>query len=516
MTLGMLRVTGAPGSLPGKTDFLQRQVAAFVERGEYAADDIVLTSFTRAAAAVLRGRIEVPHENVATLHSLARRALGGTPPIAEVGDLAKRWNELPHPESWRIGKATADDEDGLSSEADGSMLAEYSLARSKMLPSAHPVWAKLAGFKREWEDFKQQTGSVDFTDMIEYAITDTEAPYGNPPVLIIDEAQDLVPLQWTLANHWGRSVEQYIVAGDPAQAIYSFAGASPDRFLAPLPPGQQKMLPRSHRMARAIQARAERLLSRHSGTMMVGREYLPRDEEGEVRRSGATWRSPEQVVLEAEQRAAEGIETLIVATCAYMLDPAVALMRERGLSFHNPYRRSNGRWNPMGARRDGVLRTADRVLAFSEAARDPALWLPLLRADVYLTRGAKKALERDPLTWREWMKPEHIPAVEAGDTRWLAQHAMKDVLRPIEYASSILRRGHGLPEPLIKVGTIHSVKGGEADTVYVFPDVSYAGAVEMTTAPGRDAATRLAYVAMTRARSELVLCSPAGRDAIDL
>jgi superfamily I DNA/RNA helicase len=62
-------------------------------------------------------------------------------------------------------------------------------------------------------------------------------------------------------------------------------------------------------------------------------------------------------------------------------------------------------------------------------------------------------------------------------------------------------------EPLIHVGTCHSFKGSEADTVFVYPDLSTAGAIEWQS--NRDSILRLFYVAITRAREELVLCDPA-------
>ena len=510
------KITGAPGA--GKTERLRSGVERYVERGEYDPDEIVLTSFTRAAAAVLRGRIEVPHENVATLHSLARRTIGGSPPIAEVGALAKQWNESGIPAQWRVGKPVASEEDGLAVvDESGDVLAEYSLARSKMLPASHPVWTRLRGFGERWEAFKRETGSVDFTDMISLALTETDACYGEPPVIIVDEAQDLVPLQWALVRRWAAhwTVERFIVAGDPAQVLYGFAGARPDEFLGG--EGSREMLPRSHRLPRAIATYAERLLRLHSGGLTDGREYQPREEEGTVRRLGATWRDPDVIVAQAAAIAAEGRTVAILATCSYMLEPTVRELRDRGLLFHNPYR-SNGRWNPLGAPREGTVRTLDRVRAFTEA-RDPHLWLPLLRASAYAQRGGKKHAEAEPLTWREWATGECIAAVEAGDLRWLQANAMKETQSALGYAAALLRRGplDADTEPRIVIGTGHSIKGGECDVTFLLPDVSQAGAAEMAAGPtGRDAAVRLAYVMATRARDTLVICAPSGRDALEV
>ncbi len=51
------------------------------------------------------------------------------------------------------------------------------------------------------------------------------------------------------------------------------------------------------------------------------------------------------------------------------------------------------------------------------------------------------------------------------------------------------------------------LKGGQADVVYAFPDLSQAGWQEWcSSGEGRDAIFRLFYVAMTRSRESLVLC----------
>ena len=63
----------------------------------------------------------------------------------------------------------------------------------------------------------------------------------------------------------------------------------------------------------------------------------------------------------------------------------------------------------------------------------------------------------------------------------------------------------------------NSVKGGEADVVYLFPDLSMAGNLELGgSQEQQDSLTRLFYVGMTRSRESLVLCAPSGRSAMDL
>ena len=502
-----MRIVGAPGT--GKTFALAHQVTSMVESGRFAPGDFILTSYTRTAATELRGRIAVPDENVATLHALAYRSIG-SPPIAEKAELAKQWDDahrgLP---SWQIGSGTVDDDDGLTmTDAEqGEMLRAYSLARAMLAPPHHPLWGRSEAFAWEWEAYKEETGSIDFTDMLIQAATFTSAL--TQPVLIVDEAQDLTPLQWFLVRQWGAAAQVFIVAGDPAQAVYSFAGARPDEMLTPI--AHQRMLPLSYRLPATVQAHAERWLVRHSGSLTVGREYRPRDATGSVRGLPATWRNPDELVWDVERRVDEGRSVMVLASCAYMLAPTLAALRERGLPFANRWRTSNGAWNPLGARARGALRTADRVLAYLRG--EVKHWPELLRADVYLWRGAKKMVDEagwDP----DLLKPEYRALYDAGDPLLLLTGGFAKAQRPVEYAVRLAARNiHALTErPLVTIGTAHSVKGGEADVVYVFPDVSQAAQEEMeANAAGQDAAVRLFYVAFTRAREELVLL-----DASDL
>ncbi len=72
--------------------------------------------------------------------------------------------------------------------------------------------------------------------------------------------------------------------------------------------------------------------------------------------------------------------------------------------------------------------------------------------------------------------------------------------------------------PKITIGTIHSVKGGQADCVYLFPDLSLAGDAEWNSgiAERYDGIFRQFYVGMTRARETLVICAPASTNKVVL
>lgn len=516
MTTETYRVIGPPGT--GKTEALRKTVEAWIARDGYAPEDIVLTSFTRASAAVLAGRIAVPRENIATLHALAYRALG-SPPLAEKGDLAKRWNEghQNNPE-WQVDGGISSEDDGLTMpDAEvGLALRIYSLARMTMLPIAHPYFHQTRDFAEAWEDWKHETGSIDFADMLELALV--EAPLLDKPVFIVDEAQDLVPMQWSLVKHWGSRVERLVVAGDPAQVLYSFVGARPDEILTPLEGEHLWPLVQSYRLPRAVQAHAERWLSRHSGPMMAGREYRPRAAEGAVSYSPATWRDPEAVVDAIEQ---DERDAMVLAPCAYMLQPVIAELRSRGIPFANKYRRSAGNWNPLasvthrGGGGDTRKSTARMIAAFVDDG-EPAEWLPLVRANTFLLRSAKKMIEEGGEPVEGLLRPEHRDAFAARDLRWLQGRMLAEYARAAEYAVEVIQRNGTAvlkQEPRVTIGTFHSVKGGESRRVFLFPDLSFAGSAERyASTAGADAAIRLGYVGLTRASEDLVLCEAADPD----
>ena len=506
------RIVGPPGT--GKTQFVRNQVEAWVDRGEYAASDIVLTSFTRSAAAVLSGRVPVPRENIATLHALAYRALG-KPPMAEEGDLARQWNEAHATRpSWQVGSPVSNEDDGLAlpDSETGEMMRLYSLARSRLVPVHHPLFLQTRDFAVEWNRFKADNAAVDFNDMLEEACM--QFPSLGLPVLVVDEAQDLTPLHWTLARQWGQQAQVFMVAGDAAQLLYNFAGAEPEQFLAPLPEGHVRTLSRSYRLPSKVLEVAEGLLRRHSGSMMEGREYRPRearehpDDVGVVRYSDATWRQPEEILASIER---DERDCMVIASCSFMLQPLIKLLREHGIPFANRYKTSNGAWNPL-ARRSGTTSTAAMIAAFADGA--PAVeWVDLLRANSFIVKQAKDYLEAGSDTMEGLLKAEHVEAYKAKDLRWLRERMLQKYVGPADYAISVITK-HGtaalVREPKVTLGTIHSVKGGENRIVYVFPDVSYAGDQErQNSREGEDAAVRLAYVALTRASEELVLCAPA-------
>jgi len=314
------------------------------------------------------------------------------------------------------------------------------------------------------------------------------------------------------------------------------------------------VLDKSWRVPRSVHAVAEHWVHRLS--LRQEKVYRPRTrfegerDTGEII-EGAAYGVPENVQDPAlADRIEEEIErdrtVMVIASCAYMLEPLIKSLRERGIPFHNPFRPTEARWNPFGT--GSGTSTAERVFRYlvldpdlpqrqlvDEAGNllsvdrsrpwtgeDVRAWLPLVSAEAAgLRRGVKAHADQLPDGEVPW---EDIAALFADenalgravtpDLEWLAGAILPSKAKQAAYPLQVVRK-HGAvaldEKPKVVLGTIHSVKGAAADVVYVAPDMSAAGVAQMTgSTNGRDQTIRLFYVAMTRAFEELRLLAPFG------
>lgn len=528
-------VFGPPGT--GKSTHLTRQIQRAAAR--FGDEAVLCTSFSRAAAAELVSRdLPIPKNAVGTLHAHCYRALGN-PDIAEAN--VDEWNrEQPNLaiSGQRAGGRMEGEESKLDDDSETEkmgdlLLGELCRYRARRTPrAAWPV--RLLEFEKRWRAYKDEYDLFDFTDLIETCLRDVRIAPGRPSVIFADESQDFTRLEFDLVRRWGQNAEYFVCAGDDDQTIFSFSGASPDAMLDnDLPESHKIVLKQSYRVPRAVQAAAEKVIK------TVGRrqtkEYRPRDEEGSVGRLfEGTWRNPDALLIDAEKHLAEGRTVMFLASCAYMLHPLCRALRAAGIPFANRYRISNGNWNPL--RRDARGSAANRVMSLLAAhpgadsgkvawnIGEIALWSEWMEAKGALKRGAKKRLTDSDHGRVAYMEDlieifeekaldELIGAMEGSVDALLGwwRSRLSVSCRPrAEFALAMAARG-GIEalcaEPMVTVGTIHSVKGGQADVVYLIPDLSRSGWSEYERrGESRDSVTRLVYVGMTRARERLVWC----------
>ena len=516
-------IVGPPGC--GKTSWLSKRVKEEYEKGH----EVMVQAMTRAAAVEVSGRdLPIQRTQVGTLHSHCFHSLS-EPKIAEDKECLKDWNQsYPH-FALTLGGPNRIDEDNLEppngTEGD-RMMNQYQIHRAKM---EQDIPDEIIPFVHAWNDWKKANGLMDFTELVETCLRDVDTAPGNPDVIFTDEGQDLTRLEIALTRKWGMRAGYMVTVGDPDQCIYKWRGADPLAFMEPIAPhSQRRILAQSFRVPRAVHAHAVEWVNQIKGRLPV--DYHPRDAKGEVRRlETAAYKYPEAALKDAEKYLAQDDKTTVMflATCSYMLQPLIAVLRKNGIPFHNPWRASNGAWNPLQRRRNQIT-AGDRVLAFLNMSResngwtaeDLRKWTKTLASKGVLapkSRGAiKEITDDDPLGYGiGWDTLHHILSDEAidaglqGDLDWYRRHLLASMERTAQFPITIakLQGPEKLEEsPRVVVGTIHSAKGSEADVVYLFPDLSSAGASEWTGTPEQKSAVyRLFYVGMTRAKHSLIL-----------
>jgi len=565
---GTYVIWGPPGT--GKTTLLAKQVDKIVRetptRDDYTSP-VSVCSLTRTAAAEIAGRgLSVKKHQIGTLHALAYRRLG-IPPIAET--MIEEWNDY-KPEYGIEDDTVRENVDDMPTEKEktGSnkpgttLYADYCVYRAKMEDKSH--WpARVKGFAHAWEDWKEQVGCIDFTDMIELALKDVATAPGNPDVLVGDEIQDLSKLELSLISKWGEAAGALLIAGDPWQSLYCWRGADPSIFNDPtIPESHRYVLKKSQRVPALVKELSDLWIEGLSDYKKIS--YEARDGDiGKLSTSDATWTHPEPIVDSILKHYEAGDSVMILATCSYMVRPIVQVLRKRGIPFCNPWRTRRGDWNPLYASRGVSM--ADRVIDFLindkySFPEDPKsgrkrhmMWTPqelkswckVLKSRGLLRRGVKTELnailgeyprdrELSPDMLVRIFTEEGLGSLGncldhdekdnrgGGQTKrllvWFKEHLLDSRKKTGVYPLDIIDRMgvHGLlnnmePRPFdgkphIFVGTIHSFKGAEADRVYIFPDLSPAGYNSWQKKATRDGVIRTFYVGITRAKKSLTIC----------
>ena len=280
-------ILGGPGA--GKTTRLLQIMEQEIERG-VDPTEIAFVSFTRKAATEAQERVQqkfgledLPYFR--TLHSLAAR------------ELRLRSSMMMSDEHYReistllginiSGKKITEADLELADDEGDRLLFLYGYSRVKKQTLKETYQEKGQGV--EWhtlklvadtvDEYKADLGILDFNDVISvYAENCKPLPI---KVAIIDEAQDLSPLQWDMVDKMTATCEHIYYAGDDDQAIYSWAGADVHRFLN-LEVDHTEVLPISYRLPRTIFALANQISSHIKNRFQ--KEWSPRDDEGLVKR----------------------------------------------------------------------------------------------------------------------------------------------------------------------------------------------------------------------------------------
>jgi len=532
------RIFGPPGT--GKTHYLARQAAQAAEK--YGGEQLCLMSFTNTGAREIKNRVHqispLRCDHIGTIHSMCYKALD-KPPIAEDNDGKALWNADHERWALTLNKKNTTDFYGKQPGGDGDyLLNQLSYYRNALIPQ--PEWRQeVQRFAKEWRDFKQSHGMIDFTDMVDIAYTTLERLPFDISVGMVDEAQDCSLLELAAIRKFAGAWNVLILAGDDDQAIFSWRGAEPEAFLnPPLDDAHTRVLSQSYRVPRAVHAYAEQFVTKIG--MRQPKTYKPRDAPGEVRYLHSSIRDPNNLAWDITRQMGAGKTCMVLATCGYMLTKVTQSLLDNGVPFHNPFQRKNGAWNPLRRSNAKYYLLAFLGPSLDEGGRltwtvsELQAWVKTTGAKTNLRKRAKIAIEaldpeRDnPLVsmdeLRTWFYPECLQEALGLDPAWWEHHVLDGVpgRKKYRYTRNVVQQ-HGAdiladPNPKVILGTVHSVKGAQADCVYVFPDYSVAAhiAIEHTPRQGKDALRRVFYVAITRAREQLVICDPGSQYSMPL
>jgi superfamily I DNA/RNA helicase len=513
-------VVGPPGT--GKTStllsHLDRELGAGIE-----AEEIAYVSFTRAARIEAATRAAKtlncgPDDFVwcRTIHSTAFRLLGLRP--EEVLN-SKDLKDFAEAYAYDFQGAQLQDEDGdptapqIATE-DDRLFAALGWARARMLPQEEGARGgpyRVAAdqytlFLERYRKFKEEKRRLDFYDMLEECL----ASGRRPPVsrAIIDEAQDLSPLQVELVQRWFADCEKVYVAGDDDQAIYGFSGADSRWVMELSSQFPTQILKKSYRVPRLAHEVARLIIEQN--TRRVAKQYMPREAEGEM----AVLRREEIVDLINEDE-----ETFILGRHWRGVRRFAQMLRERGIAF-TVERYPN--LSPLGATKAIRAYRAARALQLGRTIPGSTYVAMLSQIPSgkhggnLLPRGAKKqAKERQSDT-------VSMDALRFQGLQRLVDELLRVGPRVLSRISSDLlaafdaleRRYGRLPlRPHVTAMSMHASKGREADTVIVLPELSRAAYHDYMLGGSRsfESENRVAYVAVTRTRNRMLFAQRESR-----
>ncbi len=518
-----LRVYGPPGS--GKTRWLVAVGKGHVEKGDFNIRDAIIVSFTRAAAEDIGKRInpnQKPGRYHCTIHALCKRYYGMNRDIADlkVGDFFKS-EGIPYTRRSVNPEDLAPGEQLTAGEA---MMSFWNLCRNVEVSLAEgrrrfPRPEELSGWWEEsgegelmdrvydrYRQWKVDNDLIDFTDMLEMAVTDP--PTGRWPALILDEAQDCSPLQWRVIHLFAQCADRLYVAGDDDQAIYEFNGATPAEFLN-AGVSKDRVLEVNHRSGHRLVAYTQAFIRRNGQRREKGIKAARRG--GIVDFSGARVFDP-STALEIEE------STFILGRAHYLTEPFAEALSEAGFPFVDRRRRYSG-VDRLHAPAYG------RYLRFCDGERlQLEEWLQLLprlsSTRPWLEPGARASIQARSSTERERTLVTKDDLLSYGATATLLEamsNGSPPPLRGVDrkqmdyYRKVATKHGVGFLDQekaatVCRLGTIHSVKGLEADHVVLCSGMP-PRTVEMLD---REAERRVFYVGMTRARERLTLAKSTG------
>jgi DNA helicase II / ATP-dependent DNA helicase PcrA len=554
------------GAGTGKTRAITHRIAYAVHTGAVDPGHVLAVTFTSRAAGELRGRLRglgapglgLDRVRARTFHSAALRQLGHFWP-AVVGGRPPR---VLASKAGLIAEAAQAQRIGVSGAELADIAAEIEWAKvTQVRPDDYPAAAGQAGRRPPleagqtgrvfagYEDLRRERHLIDFESVLELTAAilaenrqAASAVRDRYRYLVVDEYQDVNPLQKLLLDMWLGDRDDLCVVGDPDQAIYSFTGATPGYltgFAAEFPGATVVRLVRDYRSTPQVVTLANRIIAAAGGAggSTVGGDAVARWSAALVAQRPA---GPEPSLTEYpdDQAEADAVaarvsslirqgtparEIAVLVRINVQTQAVERALREAGV----PYQvRGAERFFDRAEVRQaiGLLRAAAKSWSPAGEPEEPATG----------TGGAARlpAEVRHVLTGLGLTGPAPPSGGGAVRERWESLAALLGLADDLsqahpgatlaDFAAELAERAaaeHPPVAPGVTLSSLHAAKGLEWDVVFL-PGLAE-GVLPIVYAQTPEAIAeerRLLYVGVTRARQRAELSwaaarSPGGRQA---
>ncbi len=502
------------GAGTGKTRAITHRIAYAAAIGTMDPQKVLALTFTAKAAGEMRARLRtlgVPTVAARTIHSAALKQLlyfwptvfgGRTPDLmtTKTGFLTEAINRAGLSDALRATNRELMRD--IASEIEWAKVSQVSpvnyvdqVGRRSQKPRVLPE--QMVQIYTAYESIKKQELAIDFEDvlllcaaMLEEEREVRERVQDQYRYFTIDEYQDISPIQQRLINAWLGTRQDICVVGDPAQTIYSFAGATPiflNSFTQRFPEAEVIRLTTGYRSTPEITFAANSLL--RAGTM--GQELVAFNSHGSkpmvtgYADEASEIRGVMSEITELMSSGTAPQEIAILARTNAQLKGAEKAM----LAANLPYQvRNTERFFERREIRDFLKQVRQASVIPAEGSG----WIDELRslAQPYLTGEAIDGIAALLHLARELESDENF-----------SPKTLRGYLREVE---DRVQQNNPPTMPVVTLATLHAAKGLEWERVFLIgasdgqlPLANSAGDVVL------DEERRLFYVGITRAKADL-------------
>lgn len=498
------------GAGTGKTRAITHRIAYAAAIGTMDPQKILALTFTARAAGEMRARLRtlgVPTVAARTVHSAALKQLlffwpqvfgGRTPDIitSKGSFLAEsvRRADLTSSVTLTNRELMRD----IASEIEWAKVSQVApedlideISKRLIKPRVNPE--HLAKIYTAYETIKKQEVAIDFEDvllltaaMLEEERDVRERVQDQYRYFTIDEYQDISPVQQRLINAWLGTRGDICVVGDPAQTIYSFAGATPvflNTFTQRFPEAQVIRLSTGYRSTPEITLAANSLL--RTGSM--GQELVAVNSHGS---------KPSVQGFKDEQSEIAGVLTDITTLMNAGTAPQeIAVLARTNAQLSSVERAMNKAGIPYQLRNTERFFDRTDVREFLKQVR---------QASVIPTEGSEWIDELRTIA-QPFLTGESIDGIAAllhlgreldSDPNFTPK-SLRGYLREVEDRVS---QNNPPTMPVVTLATLHAAKGLEWERVFL---IGASEGILPLTDSAVEEERRLFYVGMTRAKADL-------------